>query len=59
MVIADVLSNFGQRDVVILLMVNDCDGADLAIDESIPTFSKQPTGISHFILFPRLCLDVS
>jgi hypothetical protein len=59
MTIADFYSNLGHRDVVILLMVNDCNGADLAIDESIPTFSKQPTGISHFILFPRLCLDVS
>jgi hypothetical protein len=25
-----------------------------AIDESMPTFSKQPTGISHFILFSSI-----
>jgi hypothetical protein len=29
MVIADVHSNLRHRDVVILLMVNDCNGADL------------------------------
>ena len=29
MTIADFYSNLGHRDVVILLMVNDCNGADL------------------------------